>query len=192
MVPVFRSFEWSSHIRCCIASRLYSWSPTGGTAAGLCRRGDLSSMLPAHLPSGSNTMNTPSNGEPRLAERTAPAKTPPPLAHYADRAIMSVNTDGVVKTTSEKTLAPLFTQHATRDFRSRWDVIQRGFVDDPEEAVRAGDDLVAQVIKSLSDSFSEQRAEFEGETNPSEKSSTENRRVAFQRYRSFFDRLLSI
>jgi hypothetical protein len=137
-------------------------------------------------------MNTPLNGEPRLAERTAPANTPPPLAHEADRPIMVVNTDGVVKTTSEKTLAPLFTQHATTDFRSRWDVIQRGFVDDPEKAVRAGDDLVAQVIKSLSDSFSEQRAELEGETNPSEKSSTENWRLAFQRYRSFFERLLSI
>jgi len=32
---------------------------------------------------------------------------------------------------------------------------------DPQEAVRAGDDLVAQVIKSLSESFSEQRAELE-------------------------------
>jgi len=140
-------------------------------------------------------MNTPLNGEPRqvsTAEGTAPANTPPPLAHEADRPIMAVNTEGVVRTTSERTLAPLFTQHATTDFRSRWDVIQKGFVDDPEEAVRAGDDLVAQVIKSLSDSFSEQRAELEGEANPSEKSSTENRRLAFQRYRSFFERLLSI
>jgi hypothetical protein len=137
-------------------------------------------------------MNTPLNGEPSLAERAVPANASPPLAHGADRPIMSVNTDGVVKTTSEKTLAPLFTQHATTDFRSRWDVIQRGFVDDPAEAVRAGDDLVAQVIKSLSDSFSEQRAELEGETKPSEKSSTENWRLAFQRYRSFFERLLSI
>jgi hypothetical protein len=105
---------------------------------------------------------------------------------------MAVNTDGVVKTTPENTLAPLFTQHATTDFRSRWDVIQRGFVDDPQEAVRAGDDLVAQVIKSLSESFSEQRAELEHRMNQTETSSTENRRLALQRYRSFFDRLLSI
>jgi hypothetical protein len=135
------------------------------------------------------------NGEAGLlgnAERTTSANTPPPLAHEADRPVFAVNTDGVIKKTSEKTLAPLFTQHTMTDFRSRWDVIQRGFVDDPEEAVRAGDDLVAQVIKSLSDSFSEQRAEFEGETNQAEKSSTENRRLAFQRYRSFFERLLSI
>jgi hypothetical protein len=119
-------------------------------------------------------------------------ETAPSLDHEADRPVFAVNIDGVIKTTSEKALAPLFTQHAMADFRSRWDVIQKGFVDDPTEAVRAGDDLVAQVIKSLSDSFSEQRAELEGETNQTEKSSTENRRLAFQRYRSFFERLLSI
>ena len=140
-------------------------------------------------------MNTPMNGESRelsTANLPVSANTPPPLAHEADRPVMAVDTDGVVKTTAEKTLAPLFTQHATTDFRSRWDVIQRGFVDDPQEAVRAGDDLVAQVIKSLSESFSEQRAELEDEMNQTETSSTENRRLAFRRYRSFFDRLLSI
>jgi hypothetical protein len=140
-------------------------------------------------------MSTPMNGEAGLlsnAERTTSANTPLPLAHEADRPVFAVSPDGVIKTGPEKTLAPLFTQHAMTDFRSRWDVIQRGFVDDPEEAVRAGDGLVAQVIKSLSDSFSEQHAELEGETNQTEKSSTENRRLAFQRYRSFFERLLSI
>jgi hypothetical protein len=69
--------------------------------------------------------------------------------------------------------------------------VQRGFVDDPEEAVRAGDELVTQVIKSLSESFSEQRSVLAGDMK-TEKSSTENRRLAFRRYRSFFDRLLSI
>ena len=139
-------------------------------------------------------MNTPLNGEPgqmSTTERGSTANTPPAVVQEVERPVFAVNTDGVIKTTSEKTLAPLFTQHATTDFRSRWDVIQRGFVDDPKEAVQAGDDLVAQVIKSLSDSFSEQRAELEGETQ-TEKSSTENRRLAFQRYRSFFERLLSI
>ena len=135
------------------------------------------------------------NGESRelsTADLAVSGNTPPRLARKADPPAMAVNTDGVVKTTPENTLAPLFTQHATTDFRSRWDVIQRGFVDDPQEAVRAGDDLVAQVIKSLSESFSEQRAELEHRMNQTETSSTENRRLALQRYRSFFDRLLSI
>jgi len=140
-------------------------------------------------------MSAPLNGEPgqmSIADRTVSANTPPPLAQEADRPLLTMKTDGVTKTTSEYALAPLFTEHAMTDFRSRWDVIQRGFVDDPGGAVRAGDDLVAQVIKCLSDSFSEQRAELEGETNQTDRSSTENRRLAFQRYRSFFERLLSI
>jgi hypothetical protein len=140
-------------------------------------------------------MNTPINGESRessSAELPVSAINPPPSVRESHRPVMVVNTDGVVKTAPEKTLAPLFTQHATTDFRSRWDVIQQGFVDDPQGAVRSGDDLVAQVIKSLSDSFSEQRAELEGGKDQTETASTENRRLAFQRYRSFFERLLSI
>jgi hypothetical protein len=141
------------------------------------------------------------NGEPRetsanAADYATPAKIPPATIDREDQPLPeAINTEGVSRTTVVKedvALAPLFTQHATTDFRSRWDVIQRGFVDDPEKAVRAGDDLVAQVIKSLSDSFSEQRAELEGEANQTEKSSTESRRLAFRRYRSFFERLLSI
>ena len=139
-------------------------------------------------------MNTPMTGEPRsltTANLAVSANTSPPLAHDANTAVLAVNTEGVIQTTSEKTLAPLFTQHAATDFRSRWDVVQKGFVDDPEEAVRAGDELVTQVIKSLADSFSEQRSVLEGDMK-AEKSSTENRRLAFRRYRSFFERLLSI
>jgi hypothetical protein len=139
-------------------------------------------------------MNTQMNGEPRQSSTTdlaVSANTPPLSAHDADMPVFAVNTDGVIQTTPEKTLAPLFTPNAATDFRSRWDVVQRGFVDDPEEAVRAGDELVTQVIKSLSESFSEQRSVLEGDMK-TEKSSTENRRLAFRRYRSFFDRLLSI
>ena len=43
----------------------------------------------------------------------------------------------------------LFTQEAASDFRSRWDLVQRSFVDDPRAAVRAADELVAQVTQSL-------------------------------------------
>jgi hypothetical protein len=135
------------------------------------------------------------NGEPQAvspAERTAFVSTPLPLPHEPDRPVLTVNTKGEVRTSSEEALTPLFTQHAMTDFRSRWDVIQSGFVDDPEGAVRAGNDLVAQIIKSLSESFSEQRSALEGGTKPTEQSSTENYRLAFRRYRSFFERLLSI
>jgi hypothetical protein len=85
-------------------------------------------------------------------------------------------------------LAPLFADDAADEFRSRWDVVQRGFVDDPAEAVCAADELVAQVIKSLAESFSNQTLDGD----PTDQASTENLRLALQRYRSFFERLLAI
>lgn len=87
----------------------------------------------------------------------------------------------------DENLAPLFIGDVAGGFRARWNVIQQGFVDDPQNAVRAGDELVAQVITSLAETFSKQRAALEGE-----QASTENLRLALRRYRSFFERLLSI
>jgi hypothetical protein len=90
----------------------------------------------------------------------------------------------------ETILAPLFAEDVASEFRSRWDAVQRGFVDDPKQSVRAGDELVAQVIKSLAETFSGQRAALEGDQ--ADRASTENLRLALRRYRSFFERLLSI
>jgi hypothetical protein len=89
-------------------------------------------------------------------------------------------------------LAPLFSPEMTKDFRSRWDVIQTGFVDDPKQAVRQGDELVAQVMQSLAESFSRERTKLEGQWDQPDEASTENLRVALRRYRSFFKRLLSL
>lgn len=141
-------------------------------------------------------MNTSVNGEPgernlTTADLAASANRPPTSS--SDRPVMEVNTAGVVQTRREETrLAPLFTEDAAADFRSRWDIVQRGFVDDPQEAVRAGDELVAQVIKSLAETFSNQRSALEGDLDQTDRSSTENLRLALRRYRSFFERLLTI
>jgi len=89
-------------------------------------------------------------------------------------------------------LAPLFSPTVTSDFRLRWDSVQSSFVDDPAQAVRQGDELVAQVLKSLAESFSSERAKLEGPVDASVKASTEDLRVALRRYRSFFERLLSL
>ena len=137
------------------------------------------------------------NGEPRDAASTAELESavnraPAPIA--GDRPLLQpINTDAVTQTALTKedaTLAPLFTQEAAADYRSRWDLVQRSFVDNPQEAVHAGDELVAQVIQSLAETFSDQRAQLE--ISQSEQSSTENLRLALRRYRSFFERLLSI
>lgn len=138
------------------------------------------------------------NGEPRDASAAAEPGSAAlrPAARDGDQPLLApINTDGVIKTTVSKEdakLAPLFTQEATTDFRSRWDLVQRSFVDNPQEAVHAGDELVAQVIASLAETFSSQRTELENGLNKTDQSSTENLRLALQRYRSFFERLLAI
>src|SRR5689334_11968657 len=53
----------------------------------------------------------------------------------------------------DEDLAALFPPDAASGFRSRWDAVQIAFVDDPAKAVRDADELVAQVMKSLAESF---------------------------------------
>jgi hypothetical protein len=79
------------------------------------------------------------------------------------------------------------------EFRSRWDAIQIGFVDDPNNAVRQADELVAQVMTRLAETFAKERSELEGVVGRDDGvASTENLRMALRRYRSFFQRLLSL
>ena len=89
-------------------------------------------------------------------------------------------------------LEPLFAEGVDQDFRNRWRDIQTGFVDEPRSAVEQADQLVAQLMQKLAQSFSEQRSALEKQWEASEKVSTEELRVGFTRYRSFFERLLSI
>ena len=89
-------------------------------------------------------------------------------------------------------LEPLFEDEAARKFRSRWQVIQGKFVDDPRDSVKQADDLVADIIKSVTMSFADRRMDPEKQWKSGENISTEDMRVALKRYRSFFERLLTL
>ena len=78
------------------------------------------------------------------------------------------------------------------NFRSRWDGIQTGFVDEPRRAVEQADALVAEVMKRLAVVFSEERGKLEDKWGQDRDVSTEDLRIALQRYRSFFGRLLTV
>jgi hypothetical protein len=80
----------------------------------------------------------------------------------------------------------------SQTFRSRWDSIQTGFVDEPRKSVEQADSLVADVMKRLAEVFAEERAKLEGQWSRGDDVSTEDLRIALRRYRSFFDRLLSM
>jgi len=86
---------------------------------------------------------------------------------------------------------PLFSGPEADRFRAEWDAIQIAFVDEPRRSVERGDELVAQTIKRLAEIFAEERTRLEASWSRGEQVSTENLRVALQRYRSFFGRLLA-
>ena len=92
----------------------------------------------------------------------------------------------------EEPIAPLFAPNDTQDFRSRWEKIQIGFVDEPRKSVEHADELVASAIKRLAEVFAGERQKLEAEWDKNDNVSTEDLRVALRRYRSFFDRLLSV
>lgn len=88
--------------------------------------------------------------------------------------------------------APLFSPQDADALRKRWNEIQTGFVDEPRQTVERADELVAELMKRLAESFAQERGDLEQQGDRGEQISTEDLRVTLRRYRSFFDRLLSV
>ena len=88
-------------------------------------------------------------------------------------------------------VAPLLPKDDAEGLMSRWQQIQVRFVDDPRDAVSDADGLVAELIDRLTRGFADERADLEGRWEQGSEVSTEDLRVALQRYRSFFQRLLA-
>ncbi|HEX3319064.1 MAG TPA: hypothetical protein VHR84_00035 [Terriglobales bacterium] len=88
--------------------------------------------------------------------------------------------------------ATLFPHEEMDHLRSRWSEIQTGFVDEPRKAVEQADVLVASAMKRLAEVFADERSRLEQHWDRGDNVSTEDLRVALQRYRTFFHRLLSV
>jgi hypothetical protein len=86
----------------------------------------------------------------------------------------------------------LFAGDQADDFRGRWSDIQASFVDEPRRAVEQADALVAEVMQRLAREFADERIKLEHAWNSGQETDTEAQRQALRRYRSFFDRLLSM
>ena len=89
-------------------------------------------------------------------------------------------------------LEPLFSAELAERFRTQWSAVQSSFVDDPRSAAKQGDELVAQVMKSLAESFAAERTHLESQLGQTGEGATETLRLSLRRYRSFFERLLSL
>ena len=96
------------------------------------------------------------------------------------------------RTQQDAASTPLFPSNELEDLRTRWKDIQTGFVDEPRKAVEQADGLVASAMKRLAEVFAQERSGLEQQWDRGDNVSTEDLRVALQRYRSFFDRLLSV
>jgi hypothetical protein len=114
-------------------------------------------------------------------------------AHDPDTAArVDERRDAAPPTADESSADPMFAKDEAVGFRTRWDAIQTGFVDEPRRAVEEADALVAQVMKRLAEVFAQERDELEHQWDRGDKISTEDLRMALRRYRSFFQRLLSM
>jgi len=113
----------------------------------------------------------------------------------ADRAVLDRETVTGHETFSrlaEAERTVLFKDDESGQFRTRWTEVQSAFVDSPRSAVERADSLVAEAMKRLAEMFSDERKKLEGQWDRGDNVTTEDLRVALQRYRAFFDRLLNV
>lgn len=100
-------------------------------------------------------------------------------------------TPASVRASAEGAETALLDDGEAEDLRRRWTDIQTNFVDRPKDSVSQADELVAETIKRLAEGFADERDNLENVWSRGGDVSTEDLRVALQRYRSFFERLLS-
>jgi len=129
-----------------------------------------------------------------VANNDAPTSTAD-LARAGERpaaAAAPAGQPGSTETLTQPGAAPLLPEDEVRDLRNRWDNIQAGFVDEPRRAVEDADALVASAMKRMAEVFASERSQLEGQWDRGDDASTEDLRMALQRYRSFFGRILAV
>lgn len=134
--------------------------------------------------------STDTPAPPRGAANTTEAAAAGTAATSAAAASGATTTDAA--TSAREVDAPLFDEQTAQGLRSRWQSLQVEFVDEPRGAVEKADALVAEVMKQLAETFAGERRELESAWSGGREASTEDLRQAIRRYRSFFNRLLSI
>ena len=144
---------------------------------------------------------------PNLATDVDPGEEPQPLRQdYGRHEVTATGTDpdpASIAAPAAQAAADVGTADtATKDghllaaddaeaFRARWTDVQHGFVDAPRQAVAQADGLVAELMQHLAKTFADERGRLEGQWDQGDDVSTEDLRTAFQRYRLFFERLLT-
>jgi len=113
------------------------------------------------------------------------------LAGHGNADADSDGTEAALVGESERS-AQLLDRAEVDDMTAQWKEIQTRFVDEPQQAVRDADALVANVMQRLAQMFASERAQLEAQWAGGGDPSTEDLRLGLQRYRSFFERLLTV
>jgi hypothetical protein len=142
------------------------------------REDELRGVGDEHIVGGPSAVEAP----PAAVERNAPARD----NRSADRAEPSR------PAVRDEPNAPLFAERDADGLRRQWSEIQAAFVDEPRKAVERADALVADAMKRLAEMFAGERQGLEQQWDRGGNVTTEDLRIVLQRYRSFFDRLLSV
>jgi hypothetical protein len=129
--------------------------------------------------------------------RTGYGERRPEMEPDVDRSPQARMTDAPAASTASAptatttTTGPLLADADAESFRARWTDTQTGFVDAPREAVKQADELVVDLMQHLAATFADERSRLEKQWDRGDEVSTDELRTAFQRYRSFFERLLA-
>ena len=129
----------------------------------------------------------------RAADDSRAGERPEPDAADVGNGSQEAASQGSTATataTADEAREPLLPSDQSERFTSRWQEIQAGFVDEPQQSVEQADALVADLMQRLAAIFAQEREQLEAQWAQGDDVSTENLRVALMRYRSFFDRLL--
>lgn len=122
---------------------------------------------------------------------TATDTTPLDTTHTDETPTDETPTDSGELKPGDVPVAPVagfFAADAAQGLRDRWREAQLGFVDDPRKAVDDVRALVGEAVDQFTAAVSAQRDELDAAAGED----TEQYRVAVQRYRVFFDRLLGL
>jgi hypothetical protein len=129
-------------------------------------------------------------------ERNSSGSTELTTADLAGTSGGTPSHEGATNIGSEPTdggqdLPPLLPPDEIEAARTTWAAVQADFVDEPRRSVKEADQLVARLMHQLAEGFSQERNTLESQWDKGDEVSTEDLRLALQRYRAFFQRLLA-
>lgn len=146
---------------------------------------DESNAAPAYPP-------RTSTGSGPSTEKEADSEQGEREARVSDREVARRPVADVPVDTAPTEETALFEPSELDKLNGRWSDIQASFVDEPRRAVEQANALVSDVITEIADTFGKQRSRLEAQWDRGGEVSTEDLRQTFQRYRSFFSRLLGL